>query len=88
MRCFVSLVGIIWDVRHPKAMIKDKDGQTHIVGPNTRVGQNGKPLSGDPELSTPQRAVITENISKVRSVVDKIQRWNRYNENNDRVNHD
>ena len=38
----LRLIGIIWDVRHPKAMIKDPDGKTHIVGPNTKIGpKNG-----------------------------------------------
>lgn len=38
----LRLVGIIWDVRHPKAMIKDPEGKTHIVGPNTKLGpKNG-----------------------------------------------
>lgn len=38
----LRLVGIIWDVRHPKAMIRDPQGKTHIVGPNTKIGpRNG-----------------------------------------------
>lgn len=38
----LRLVGIIWDVRRPKAMIKDPEGKTYIVGPNTKVGsRNG-----------------------------------------------
>jgi type IV pilus assembly protein PilP len=38
----LSLVGIIWDVRRPKAMIRDPEMHTHIVGPNTKVGpRNG-----------------------------------------------
>ncbi len=38
----LRLVGIIWDVKHPKAMIKDPTGATHVVGPNTKVGpRNG-----------------------------------------------
>ena len=38
----LRLVGIIWDVKRPKAMIKDPSGQTHVVGPNTKVGpRNG-----------------------------------------------
>lgn len=34
----LALVGIIWDVKHPKAMIKDPTGTTHVVGTNTKVG--------------------------------------------------
>ncbi len=38
----LRLVGIIWDVRRPKAMIKDPTGNTHLVGSNTKVGpRNG-----------------------------------------------
>ena len=38
----LRLVGIIWDVKHPKAMIKDPTGNTHVVGTNTKVGpRNG-----------------------------------------------
>lgn len=38
----LRLVGIIWDVKHPKAMIKDPSGATHVVGTNTKVGpRNG-----------------------------------------------
>lgn len=38
----LRLVGIIWDVKRPKAMIKDPNGITHVVGPNTKVGpKNG-----------------------------------------------
>lgn len=34
----LALVGIIWDVKRPKAMIKDPTGITHVVGTNTKVG--------------------------------------------------
>jgi type IV pilus assembly protein PilP len=38
----LRLVGIIWDVRHPKAIIKDPNGNTHLVSTNTKVGpRNG-----------------------------------------------
>ena len=38
----LRLVGIIWDVRRPKAMIKDPTGNTHLVSTNTKVGpRNG-----------------------------------------------
>jgi type IV pilus assembly protein PilP len=36
----LKLTGIIWDVKHPKAMIVDPQGKVHIVGPNTKVGKN------------------------------------------------
>ena len=38
----LRLVGIIWDVKRPKAMIKDPTGYTHLVSTNTRIGpRNG-----------------------------------------------
>lgn len=38
----LRLVGIIWDVRRPRAMLRDPQGKTHVVGPNTKVGpRNG-----------------------------------------------
>jgi type IV pilus assembly protein PilP len=38
----LRLVGVIWDVRKPRAMIRDPGGRTHIVGLNTKLGpRNG-----------------------------------------------
>ncbi len=55
-------------------------GSRAFKGPdlNIQIGQNGKPLNAGENLSVVQRDFITENISKLRSAVDKIQRWNRY----------
>jgi len=35
-----ELVGIIWDVKEPKAVVKDPKGETYIVGKGTRIGRN------------------------------------------------
>jgi type IV pilus assembly protein PilP len=35
-----EVVGIIWDVKDPKAIIKDPKGETYIVGKGTRIGRN------------------------------------------------
>lgn len=35
-------------------------------GPEVRIGQNGKPLAGNPELTKLQQAVVTENIRTIR----------------------
>ncbi|MFI6015039.1 DUF4160 domain-containing protein [Streptomyces sp. NPDC051243] len=43
----------------PHAHVKGK-------GAEVRIGQNGKPLAGDPELSRHQPAVVTENIRTIR----------------------
>ncbi|CAN5487471.1 hypothetical protein BH10BDE1_BH10BDE1_25260 [soil metagenome] len=38
----LKLIGIIWDVKRPRAMINDPEGKVHIVGPNTKIGvRNG-----------------------------------------------
>jgi type IV pilus assembly protein PilP len=36
----LKLVGIIWDVRHPKAMILDPQGAGYVVKLNERIGRN------------------------------------------------
>ncbi len=38
----LKLIGIIWDVKRPRAMINDPEGKVHIVGPYTKIGvKNG-----------------------------------------------
>ncbi len=38
----LKLIGIIWDVKRPRAMINDPEGKVHVVGPNTKIGvRNG-----------------------------------------------
>ena len=48
-------------------------------GPATRIGQNGKPLRNNPELSSSQRQVVQENRSVIRKTVDQIMKWYRNN---------
>ena len=36
----LSVVGIIWDVGRPRALIVDPTGKSHIIGENAKVGQN------------------------------------------------
>ena len=36
----LELVGIIWDVSRPKAMIKDPSGTLHVVEQNSKLGKN------------------------------------------------
>src|SRR5262249_31324498 len=50
-------------------------------GETTRIGPNGKPLAGDPELTPAQRAVVQDNKSAIRSAVNKIGRWLDFKEN-------
>jgi hypothetical protein len=55
----------------------------HVIGggPKTRIGANGKPLEGDPELTRLQRQVIDDNKSLIRSTLNKIGRWLDYQDN-------
>ena len=36
----LKVVGILWDVRNPRAMVKDPDGALHIVTKNSKIGRN------------------------------------------------
>lgn len=47
-------------------------------GLNIQIGQNGKPINRSEELTAVQRDFIQNNKPKLRSSVDKIQRWHRY----------
>ncbi|MFI1713155.1 hypothetical protein [Streptomyces litmocidini] len=38
----------------------------HVKGKEVRIGQNGKPLAGDPELSRLQKAVVDNNLRTIR----------------------
>ncbi|WP_205298038.1 RHS repeat-associated core domain-containing protein, partial [Pantoea sp. Cy-639] len=47
-------------------------------GVNIQVGQNGKPINRDIQLTAAQQGFIDRNKPILRRSVDKIQRWNRY----------
>jgi len=36
----LKVVGILWEVRNPRAMVKDPDGVLHIVTKDTKIGRN------------------------------------------------
>lgn len=36
----ISVVGILWDVRSPRALVKDSDGKLHTIVKNTKLGRN------------------------------------------------
>ena len=65
----LRLVGIIWDVRHPKAMIKDPDGKTHIVGPNTKLG----PKNGYIAVIREGEMVVVETTEQLGKLVSTAQ---------------
>ena len=54
----------------------------HVVGGGgkTRIGANGKPLKGDPELTKAQKKVVEDNLPTIRSAGKKIGKWLDYKE--------
>jgi hypothetical protein len=49
-------------------------------GPNTRIGQNGRPLNNNPALSATQRQVVQNNQRTIRRTVGQVMKEHRYNE--------
>ena len=49
-------------------------------GKEVKIGQNGKPIKGEAELTSSQEQVINNNKSKIRNAVQKIQKWHKYKE--------
>lgn len=49
-------------------------------GDSTKIGMNGKPIKGSPELSSTQQKVVDNNKSTIRRAVDKIGRWLQFKE--------
>ncbi|NLW27593.1 polymorphic toxin-type HINT domain-containing protein, partial [Acetivibrio saccincola] len=46
-------------------------------GSNTKIGPQGKSLKGQPELSSKQKKVVEDNISEIKAIIKKIQKWIR-----------
>ena len=46
-------------------------------GREVKIGQNGKPLKGEPELSPQQKKVVENNIKEIRKSVQQMQKWYR-----------
>jgi hypothetical protein len=44
-------------------------------GTKTKIGQNGKPIKGSPELSSSQQKVVKDNLSAIRKTVKKIGKY-------------
>ncbi len=44
-------------------------------GQNTKIGPQGLPVKGQPELSSKQKKVVQDNISEIKFVIKKIQKW-------------
>lgn len=49
----------------------------HVTGrgPSTRIGQLGRPIAGEPELSAAQADVTRRHQRLIRRAVRKIARW-------------
>lgn len=41
----------------------------------TKIGQNGKPLAGQPELSPAERPIVQANKALTRQPVDSLKRY-------------
>ncbi len=47
-------------------------------GNEVRIGQNGKPLKNNLELSAAQKKVVAENKAIIRKAINKIQRYHKF----------
>ena len=54
----------------------------HVLGggSETRIGQNGKPLAGDPELTGQQKDVVEKNLDVIRDAIRDYMKWYRENQ--------
>jgi hypothetical protein len=62
----------------------DDHGPAHVHvydnrGKVVKVGQNGKPLDGQPELNRDQKKLVAEFKKEIRATTTKIMKWYRYN---------
>lgn len=57
--------------------VKGLGPHAHVKGggPDTRIGQNGKPGPNDPELTPKQQEVVKRNLPKIRSHMREYMRW-------------
>jgi Domain of unknown function (DUF4160) len=79
-----SPVGEIFRQEGVKIVIYSNDHappHAHVIGggTETRIGQNGKPLAGDPELTKKQQKVVDDNINAIRDAISEYMRWYREN---------
>ena len=56
----LRLVGVLWDVRQPKAMLKDPEGHMHVIGPNAKVG----PHNGYVAVIREGEIVVVESLEQ------------------------
>ncbi len=67
-------------VEHYYRSIDHAPAHLHVIGQgrSTRIGANGRPLSNNPPLTPAQQVVVNDNISLVRSSVNKIKNWLKF----------
>lgn len=68
-----------FELRHRYKGYEHAPPHAHLIGPHgeVRVGQNGKPLAGERELTHKEREFLNRSKSKLRSTIDRIMRWYR-----------
>ena len=56
-----------------------KPAHAHVIGggKETRIGANGKPMKGQPPLTTKQRKVVDNHKTQIRKEVNKVGRANQ-----------
>ncbi|MEV6973018.1 ricin-type beta-trefoil lectin domain protein [Kitasatospora sp. NPDC093806] len=75
-----SPVGTIVSQRGVRVWINSNDHaplHAHVEGhgPKAKIGKNGKPINGSPELSKRQAEVVNANKSKIRTRMRKYFKW-------------
>lgn len=65
----LRLTGILWNVRNPKAMVIDPDGNTHIITQNTKIG----PRNGYVASIREGEIVVVETIEQDGRLVSTAQ---------------
>lgn len=69
-------------IEHYHGSIAGEHGPPHAHvnggGAPTKIGMNGKPLKGFPELSRPQQNLVNDSLPQIKKVLMKVGRWHRY----------
>jgi type IV pilus assembly protein PilP len=65
----LQLTGILWNVSHPKAMIKDPQGNVYVIGPNARIG----PRNGYVAAIREGEIVVVETIEQDGRLISTAQ---------------
>lgn len=70
----------IIESRYPST--REHGNPVHLRAANegnpTKIGPNGNPLSGEPELTPAQQKVVNKNLKAIKKVFRRIQKWIRH----------